>query len=168
MVSMDADRDDVTTTEPVAARPPKRGRAKLVIAVVGILLALSVLGAAYATGLVSEVTGAKRLSAAAAAMPSSVDLPDIITNLNAGQHSTVMVRIRASLILPRKADESAIQAAVPRIQDLFQTYLRDLRPAELRGSAGAYRLREELLPRINIAVAPARVDEILFVQLLVQ
>jgi flagellar FliL protein len=43
-----------------------------------------------------------------------------------------------------------------------------MRPDELRGSAGSYRLREELMARANIAVAPARVTEILFIELLVQ
>ena len=47
---------------------------------------------------------------------------------------------------------------MPRLQDLFQTYLREMRPEELRGSAGTYRLREELIARANVAVAPARVD----------
>jgi flagellar FliL protein len=52
--------------------------------------------------------------------------------------------------------------------DLFNTYLREMRPEELRGSAGTHRLREELIARASIAVAPARVTDILFVELLVQ
>ncbi len=78
------------------------------------------------------------------------------------------MRIKARLELASKSDEPAVLAAQPRIQDLFQTYLRDMRPEELRGSAGTYRLREELIARANIAVAPARVTEILFIELLVQ
>jgi flagellar protein FliL len=54
------------------------------------------------------------------------------------------------------------------LQDMFQTYLREMRPEELRGSAGTYRLREELLGRANVAVAPIRVNGVLFTQLLVQ
>ena len=30
---------------------------------------------------------------------------------------------------------------MPRLLDLFQTYLREMRPEELRGSQGTYRLR---------------------------
>jgi flagellar FliL protein len=51
---------------------------------------------------------------------------------------------------------------------LFQTYLREMRPEELRGSAGTYRLREELLARANVALAPVRVVDVLFSELLVQ
>jgi flagellar FliL protein len=57
---------------------------------------------------------------------------------------------------------------MPRLLDLFATYLREMRPEELRGSAGTHRLREELLVRANLAVAPARVTDVLFVEILVQ
>jgi flagellar FliL protein len=57
---------------------------------------------------------------------------------------------------------------MPRLQDLFQTYLREMRPEELRGSAGTYRLREELIARADIAVAPARIQDLLFTEILVQ
>ena len=57
---------------------------------------------------------------------------------------------------------------MPRILDLFQTYLRDMRPEDLRGSAGTYRLREELIARGTIAVAPAHITDVLFTEMLVQ
>jgi flagellar FliL protein len=57
---------------------------------------------------------------------------------------------------------------MPRLLDMFQTYLREMRPEELRGSAGTWRLREELLARANIALAPVRVVDVLFIELLVQ
>ena len=52
--------------------------------------------------------------------------------------------------------------------DLFQTYLREMRPDELRSSSGTYRLREELLARANLVSAPAQVVDVLFSELLVQ
>ena len=57
---------------------------------------------------------------------------------------------------------------MPRILDLFQGYLREMRPEELRGTASTYRLREELLARTNIAAAPARVTAVLFSEMIVQ
>jgi flagellar FliL protein len=51
---------------------------------------------------------------------------------------------------------------------MFQVYLRELRPADLEGSAGTFRLKEELLRRVNMAVHPAKVDAVLFKELLVQ
>jgi flagellar FliL protein len=43
-----------------------------------------------------------------------------------------------------------------------------LRPEDLRGSSGFLRLREELLTRVQLAAAPARVNDLLFREMLVQ
>ena len=61
-----------------------------------------------------------------------------------------------------------IQPYLPRILDAFQVNLRELRPADLEGSSGLFRLKEELLRRINTAVYPARVEGVLFKEILVQ
>jgi flagellar FliL protein len=62
----------------------------------------------------------------------------------------------------------ALQALQPRIEDMFQVYLRELRPADLQGSAAIFRLKEELLRRVNLAVSPERVDAVLIKELLLQ
>ena len=43
-----------------------------------------------------------------------------------------------------------------------------MRVEDLKGSAGMYRLREELLGRVNAAAAPVKVSDILFKEMLVQ
>jgi flagellar FliL protein len=100
--------------------------------------------------------------------PAFVELPEIVSNLNAPGRRASFVRLRAKLEISRADDAAAVQAAMPRLLDLFQTYLREVRPEELRGSAGTHRLREELVARASVAVAPARVTDVLFVELLVQ
>jgi flagellar FliL protein len=62
----------------------------------------------------------------------------------------------------------AMQPNLPRVLDLFQVYLRELRAQDLEGSQGIYRLKEELLKRINLAVHPSRVNRILFKEIIVQ
>jgi len=57
---------------------------------------------------------------------------------------------------------------MPRIIDNFQVYLRELRLEDLRGSAGMYRLREELLTRVVAAAQPVRVKDVLFKEMLIQ
>jgi flagellar FliL protein len=52
--------------------------------------------------------------------------------------------------------------------DAFQVYLRELRKSDLEGSAGIYRLKEELQRRVNVAIYPAQVESILFKEILVQ
>ncbi len=78
------------------------------------------------------------------------------------------MKLHAKLEIGAKADEAAVSAAMPRIQDLFQTYLRDMRPEELRGSEGSYRLREELIDRATTAASPAHVTDVLFVEMVVE
>lgn len=146
--------------------PAKGGKRKLVIAA-ALLLVLGGLGGAYFLGLLGK-SGGGAPHASAQTPPGYVDVAEIVANLNAGPRRTSFVRLKARLELADKADEAAVQAAQPRVRDLFQTYLRDMRPEELRGSAGTYRLREELTARANVALAPARVTEILFVELLIQ
>ena len=57
---------------------------------------------------------------------------------------------------------------LPRVLDAFQTYLREMRPTDLEGSAGLYRLRDELTRRVNLAVAPNRINAVLFKEIVVQ
>ena len=65
-------------------------------------------------------------------------------------------------------DVARLRTLSPRIIDNFQVYLRELRVEDLRGSAGIYRLREELLARVNAAVHPTKVKDVLFKDMLVQ
>ena len=62
----------------------------------------------------------------------------------------------------------AIKPSMPRVTDIFQTYLRELRPADLSGSAGLFRLKEELTRRVNIALSPTPVSAVLFKEVVVQ
>jgi flagellar FliL protein len=165
--TMDAGHDSDFPAAGAVSAPAKRGNGKLLMIVAAVVV-VGGLGAAYATGMVGRLIGGGETHTEESSVPGSVDLPEIVANLNAGPRRTAFVRLKARLELASKSDEAAVVAAQPRMQDLFQTYLRDMRPEELRGSAGTYRLREELIARANIAVAPARVTEILFIELLVQ
>ena len=61
-----------------------------------------------------------------------------------------------------------VQPLMPRVQDIFQVFVRELRVSDLEGSGGIYRLREELLRRVNLAVSPSRIDAVLFREVVVQ
>jgi flagellar FliL protein len=96
------------------------------------------------------------------------ELPEILVNLNTADRKVHYLKISVSLELENKEDVSKVQAVLPRIIDNFQVYLRELRIEDLRGSAGLYRLREELLTRVATAAAPAKVSDVLFKEMLVQ
>ena len=78
------------------------------------------------------------------------------------------LKLKVSLELGSKADEQAIDKAMPRVIDQFQTYLRELRTDDLKGSAGVYRLRQELLTRVAAASQPIDVRDVLFREILIQ
>ena len=72
------------------------------------------------------------------------------------------------LELPDQELSAQIQPVMPRIMDTFQTYLRELRPTDLDGSAGLYRLKEELTRRVNAAIAPNHINAVLFKEIVIQ
>ena len=92
----------------------------------------------------------------------------MIVNLNTTERRQSLLKIKVSLEVAEQKAVAVVQELTPRVVDNFQTYLRELRLDDLRGSAGMYRLHEELLTRINIAVAPAKVKAVLFKEMIVQ
>lgn len=98
-----------------------------------------------------------------------VKIPDMIVNLNntEGQQQRYL-RLSIQLEVADEADGKALEALMPRVIDQFQTYLRELRARDLRGSAGLYRLQIELLNRVNEAAAPIEVKDVLFQEILIQ
>lgn len=147
--------------------PKKKGRRKLILAA-PVLLVVSGAGLWF-TGVLPGLLGlGGKPAEAAAAAPSFVDLPEIVANLNGNPRKPSYLKLHAKLELSRPEDAAAVAAVMPRVLDLFQTYLRETRPEELRGSAGVYRLREELIARSSLAAAPVRVQDVLFTEMLVQ
>ncbi|PZA09426.1 flagellar basal body-associated protein FliL [Rhodopseudomonas palustris] len=101
--------------------------------------------------------------------PNFVEVPEIMVNL-AGQPGERVQYLKAKVVLEVKDEKVAeqIKPNMPRITDLFQTYLRELRSGDLNGSVGMFRMKEELTRRVNLAVAPAQVSAVLFKEVLVQ
>ncbi|MFL5254594.1 MAG: flagellar basal body-associated FliL family protein [Rhodopila sp.] len=158
--------------EEVAEQPEKAsGKRKLMI-LIAIPVALVLVAAGlWFSGVLPHLLGMdkpKEHAEEPAAPPSYVDVPEMIANLNSGTHRPSYVKMTVRVEVPRPDDVAKVKAAMPRLQDIMQTYLREMRPEELRGSAGTYRLREELLVRANVAVAPAKVSDVLFTQMLIQ
>jgi flagellar FliL protein len=156
------------------AEPPAKpaGKGKLILLAVPVVLLLAGAGLWF-TGTLPHLLGMdkyddKAAEAAKPVPPSYVDIPEMVANLNSGTHKPSYVKLSARVEVPNPADVDKVKAGLPRLQDMMQTYLREMRPEELRGSAGTYRLREELLVRANTAVAPAKVSDVLFTQMLIQ
>ncbi|MCW5687723.1 MAG: flagellar basal body-associated protein FliL [Pseudolabrys sp.] len=160
---------DAEAGEAEAAKPASRFSKKLIImAAAGVLV---VGGGGF--GAYKFFAGHKKAAQQAEAEKKKpavfVDMPDVLVNLsNANSDRTQYLKVKIVLEVPDKAVVEKITPLTPRLMDAFQTYLRELRPTDLDGSAGLYRLKEELTRRVNVALAPDKVTAVLFKEIVVQ
>jgi len=148
--------------------PSKRGLSLKLIVMAAVGLAVLAGGG---TGAYFMLGGGNDRAAAGAPVkpPAFVDVPEVLVNLsNAGADRTQYLKVKIVLEIPDAAQSAQIEATMPRVMDAFQTYLRELRPTDLDGSAGLYRLKEELTRRVNTAIAPGRITAVLFKEIVVQ
>ena len=103
-----------------------------------------------------------------AAQAAFFDIPDIIVNIQTPDSTPAYLKLSVSLELEKQEAKATVEPVLPRIIDQFQTYLRELRVEDIRGSAGVMRLKEELLRRVNLAVAPTPVHDVLLKEMIVQ
>ena len=149
------------------AAPKSKFPLKLIAMVAGGL----VLAIGLGTGAYMLFGGSHETKAAAPVVKPAVfvDLPEVLVNLsNTGSDRTQYLKVKVVLELPDAKLKEQIQPLLPRLLDMFQTYLRELRPTDLDGSAGLYRLKEELTRRVNVAIAPSKVNAVLFKEIVVQ
>ncbi len=167
------------------------GKRRLLLILVGAILSVALGGgaAAYAFGLFrppahGEAPGPSSPAAAheaageageagahgtpGAAAPVFVDLPDILVNLKGGAQRQRFLKLRVSLEVGSAQTAQRVQALAPRILDSFQLFLREVMPEELDGAQGMERLKEALMARVDQAIQPVRIDDVLFKEMLVQ
>jgi len=141
---------------------------KLIVMAVGGLVALGGIGGGayyfFFAHKTEVATAANQVKP-----PVFLDLPDVLVNLSSsGGDRTQYLKVKVVLELPDQALSAQIQPVMPRIMDTFQTYLRELRPTDLDGSAGLYRLKEELTRRVDAAIAPNHINAVLFKEIVIQ
>jgi flagellar FliL protein len=96
-----------------------------------------------------------------------VDLPEMLINLNTGTRQAAYLKMRIALEVDDPETVKKLEEVMPRVLDSFQTFLRELRTDDLSGSAGLYRVKEELLVRISSTLQPMPVKDVLFKEMLV-
>jgi flagellar FliL protein len=147
--------------------PAPKGKLKLIIAAVGLLV---IIGGGATWFFFFRHSGEEMHAEAPPAKPPSfVEVPDMLVNLVGAPGERVQyLKVKVVLELKEEKLVEAIKPSMPRVTDIFQTYLRELRPADINGSAGLFRLKEELTKRVNLAVAPTQVSAVLFKEIVVQ
>ena len=94
-------------------------------------------------------------------------LPNIVVNMQTADGRATFLKLKLTLELPDDSAVEVLDPNVPRLQDMFQTFLRELRPEDLAGSQGSYQLRMEILRRVNLVIAPAKVNAVLIEEMLI-
>jgi flagellar protein FliL len=138
----------------------------LIIAAAGLLV---IGGGGAAAYLFLGGSGHEKMAKTEVKPATFVNMPDVLVNLaSTGSDRTQYLKVKIVLELPNANEVEQIQPLMPRVMDAFQTYLRELRPTDLDGSAGLYRLKEELTRRVNAVVAPNHITAVLFKEIVVQ
>jgi len=168
-VEAETDVDDVA--EDGEAAPKKRGisRRLLIMAGAGLIVLLAAGAGLYFFVFTGHSATAAKPAVAAAPESFIFSLPTMTVNLNDdGAPGDQFLKLTVALEVANEGVMKNIEPRMPKIVDAFQVYLRELRKSDLEGSAGIYRLKEELRRRINVAIFPDQVESILFKELLVQ
>lgn len=161
------DKPEEENEKPAAKRKLKLPSMKVMIIAAAGLLVIG--GGGAAAYLFLGGSGHEKAAKTDAKPATFVDMPDVLVNLaSSGSDRTQYLKVKIVLELPNADDVHQIQPLMPRVMDAFQTYLRELRPTDLDGSAGLYRLKEELTRRVNAAVAPNHITAVLFKEIVVQ
>lgn len=144
---------------------PKKRSKLLLFGVPGVVLLLAG-GGLWFSGILPNLLHGHKPTIMSG--PVFIKIPEIVANLNVPSGQDSYAKLEATLELADNASAQQVTRDMPRIIDMFQTYLRAMHPSELRGASGTYRLREALIDRVRIAVAPNLVRNVLFEELIVQ
>lgn len=150
--------------EAAAGEKPAGGRKRLVLVLAAVLL----LGGG---GWFALRKPAQDPNVAQEKKPVAfLDVADMVVNLASepNQDRPRFLKLKVALEVKDTKIVGEVQPLLPRVQDIFQVFVRELRASDLEGSGGIHRLREELLRRVNLAVFPSRVDAVLFKEVIVQ
>lgn len=162
-----AEGGEAAEGEGKAEADKKKSKKKLFI-LIGLLIVLIAggVGAAFFTGAI----GGKKNEDEEKIKQQAVyyNMPEMIINLSSPGKQASFVKASIILELPNALDAVTVEANLPRLMDAFNTYVRELRPSDLSGSAGITRLREELLLRANKALDPTKINDVLFKEIVVQ
>lgn len=183
-----AESDD-SAVAPIDAEEKKGGKKMMLMIILPILLLVGGGAGLYFTGMLDKMLGKEAPAEGeegedhaakkeeghggehgeGGAEVAFLKIPDMIVNLNSADGGPPRyLRLSIQLELANALDQAAVEKVMPRVVDQFQTYLRELRVQDLRGSKGMYRLQMELLSRVNAAAAPTQVKDVLFQEILIQ
>lgn len=157
-------------------QPKKLSGKKIIMIAVPILLLLIGGGGAYyfmsgdSSDEALDEDGNPIIAGDEAGEPSELlfyDIEPMLVNLTSAGGQASYLKLSVTLEVDQQSSLEDLQLNLPRILDNFQVYLRELRLEDINGSAGMFRLKEELLIRVNETIYPTRVNDVLFKEMLI-
>jgi flagellar FliL protein len=94
-------------------------------------------------------------------------MPNVVVNMQTAEGRATFLKLKLTFEVPDQETVDLLEPNMPRLQDMFQTFLRELRPEDLQGSQGSYQLRMEIQRRVNLVIAPAKVNAVLIEEMLI-
>ena len=94
-------------------------------------------------------------------------MPDVVVNMQTADGRPTFLKLKLTLEMPDEGAVEELEPNMPRLQDMFQTFLRELRPEDLSGSQGSYQLRMEILRRVNLVISPSKANAVLIEEMLI-
>jgi flagellar FliL protein len=91
----------------------------------------------------------------------------ILVNIRASDGRPLKLRLRVSFESTNPDLRPVLEEHLSPVLDQFITFLSELREDDLYGSAGTHRVRLELLRRVNLVIAPDRVDQVLIQEFMI-
>jgi flagellar protein FliL len=159
---------------PDEAALAKAKKKKMLLIVGGAVALVLVLGGAAAFFLMGgkkaedEHGAADPAAAASAAALVIYDVPQMSVNLASDDADQHFLRAKLALELKVAEDIPAAEAMLARLQDDWQSFLRQMRVEDFRGSAAIERLKENLVLRARQVMAPLTINNVLIREVLVQ
>lgn len=167
--------EDTETDDQQENQGKIRGKRLILLIFVPIFLVIILIVGLFYTGVFErffasepEVTPIEEAAQSTTTPGIYLDLEEVLVTLRSQDSNQRFLKLSISLELEKSSDENLIKTVMPRLIDSFQVFLRELRIEELEGSQGVYRVKEELLDRVNQIIKPAKVKDLLFRDLFVQ
>ncbi len=153
-----------------AAAGAKKRKMMLIIsgalALVGILVAV---GVVFMMGSGDKPSDEAHDQTATPAM-AMVDVPEFSVNLltDEGTSGPRFMKIKLAIELEKAADAAALEKMMPRLQDDWLGFLRQMRASDMQGSAAVQQLKEGLLRRASQALDPLPIKAVYIREMLIQ
>lgn len=154
-------------TDTVENEDVEKASSKKKLFVILIVLLVVLVGGGVGIWKAGLLSGGEKSGTKASPSKTTLAIPSATANLDNGNGRTIYVKMTASVEVEGTVNGVSLKDKIPAIQDIFQTYLHESRPEDLHGN-GFYRLREALLRRLRVALAPVNVTGIYITELLTQ